>query len=334
MTLNTIRRLYRLTQNLDYFEQILQETAEIIHTGMNYYAVCVYTLDHASQYAQLKAACGPNCEQMLISNYRLSLISNSPIVSTIQTAETHIRSDIPSPIKEYFPLAKTEITCPIFDRENTIGVIVVYLETDIQPEADEVKTCQLIADLLASAYRNKRLDRELRILTRQSERRMRLQLAANQIAIAAGHITDLTGFLQEVVDRLCEAYGLYYAGIFLVDEKNEWAVLHAGYGTAGELMIQNHHQLRIGGNSMIGTAIRLKEARIAMNIGEERVHFRNPQLPDTRSEMALPLHLGDFVFGAITIQSREEAAFHQDEILSLQTLTHFLSPAIWQRMHS
>jgi putative methionine-R-sulfoxide reductase with GAF domain len=333
VALDTLQKLNRLTRQTDHFEQILQDAAELLVSGLNYYAVCCYLLDDACQCAVLTAACGGNGDYLLESNYRVSLLGNSTITSTLQSTGSVVVSDTPPAMKEFFPAAQSEITCPIFDRSKAIGVLCCYFDRRILPGEGETVTCQLIADLLANAYWDKKLDKELEVLTRQSEHRMRLQIAANQIAILAGQLKDLAGFLQDVVDLICEAYGLYYAGIFLVDEKNEWAVLHAGYGTAGRLMVQNDHRLRVGGNSMVGTAIRQKEARIAMNIGKERVHFRNPHLPDTRSEMAIPLHLDDFAFGAMTIQSREEAAFQQDDILSLQTIAHFLSPAIWLRLH-
>ncbi len=333
MALQTISRINHLASSNKDFEQILQETVETVCFGLNYYAAAVLLLDDTRQCAILKAVYGVGIPHKSKDGITVSLIGNSSISAALESAETQIQSSTPSSLREYFPEAKVEISCPINVGNSTIGVLCTYLDREISPNSEEVTTCQLIADLIGNAYLTKKLHRELRTLTRQSEHRMRLQLAANQIAIAAGQPNTIRAFLQEVVDLLCDAYGLYYSGIFLVDNRNKWAVLQAGYGTAGALMVQNGHQLRIGGNSMVGIAIRLNETRIAMNIGEERIHFRNPHLPDTRSEMAIPLHLGDSVLGAITIQSREEAAFRQDDILSLQTLAHFLSPPIWLYLH-
>ena len=70
---------------------------------------------------------------------------------------------------------------------------------------------------------------------------------------------------------------------------------------------------------MIGDAVANKEARIALDVGEYAVHFKNPYLPDTRSEMALPLMVGDRVLGAVTVQSKEEAAFSKDDISKVLT---------------
>jgi len=70
------------------------------------------------------------------------------------------------------------------------------------------------------------------------------------------------------------------------------------------------------------------EARIALDVGEERVHFKNPHLPHTRSEMALPLIYGGKTLGAVTIQSSEERAFSDDDITTLLTMAEHLAVAI------
>jgi signal transduction histidine kinase len=113
-----------------------------------------------------------------------------------------------------------------------------------------------------------------------------------------------------------------------VDEANEYAVLRAGYGKAGKAMVADGHKLKIGTDSMIGACIAMSEARIALDVGEERVHFKNPYLPHTRSEMALPLVYGGRVLGAVTIQSPEERAFSEDDITTLLTMAEHLAVAI------
>jgi signal transduction histidine kinase/CheY-like chemotaxis protein len=79
---------------------------------------------------------------------------------------------------------------------------------------------------------------------------------------------------------------------------------------------------------MIGACIAMGEARIALDVGEERVHFKNPHLPHTRSEMALPLIYGGRALGAVTIQSSEERAFSEDDITTLLTMAEHLAVGI------
>jgi signal transduction histidine kinase len=158
--------------------------------------------------------------------------------------------------------------------------------------------------------------------------------AAAEVGKGITSILDLDELLHETVDIICDAYGFYYAGVFLLDEAGEWAVLRAGHGEAGAKMVELGHKLQIGGLSMIGTSIAERKARIALDVGDEPVHFKNPHLPLTRSEMALPLIVGDKsasatkVIGALTVQSVEEAAFSDEDVSSLQSMADQLAIAL------
>ncbi len=162
----------------------------------------------------------------------------------------------------------------------------------------------------------------------EMERRAQRLFAAAEVSRAATAITDLETLLFRAVELIQERFDLYYAGIFLVDEKREWAILRAGTGEAGRKMLEAGHRLRVGGQSMIGACVATGEARIALDVGREAVRFNNPLLPKTRSEMALPLRSGGEIIGAMTIQSTEEAAFSEEDIVVLQTMADQLANAI------
>src|SRR6185503_14096051 len=154
-----------------------------------------------------------------------------------------------------------------------------------------------------------------------TRRRATLLKAAAQVSRSISSILDLNALLTHTVDIICDEYGFYYAGIFLIEtlsDAKHWAVLKAGRGKAGRIMMDNHHKLEVGGRSMIGACTALNEARIALDVGKEAVWFNNPFLPDTRSEMALPLAIGGEVIGALTVQSTAEAAFSAEDVSSLQ----------------
>ncbi|MBT3714641.1 MAG: GAF domain-containing protein, partial [Anaerolineae bacterium] len=139
--------------------------------------------------------------------------------------------------------------------------------------------------------------------------------------------TDTNQLISEVVKLIKERFSLYYVGLFLVDEKNEWAVLQAGTGEAGKRMLERKHQLKIG-KGMIGWSIANAEARIALDVGDDAVQFENPDLPETRSEGALPLRSRGEVLGALTIQSETAAAFTPEIISTLQTMVDQIAIAI------
>lgn len=169
---------------------------------------------------------------------------------------------------------------------------------------------------------------ETNINLEKALRRANLLAAAAQASQNMTRILDIDELLPKTVDIICEAYGFYYAGVFLIDEAGEFAVLRAGRGEPGRIMIENNHKLAVGGNSMIGACTSLNEARISLDVDTEKVWYPNPVLPQTRSEMALPLAMGDQVIGAVTVQSVEAAAFSEEDIASLQAMANQLAIAI------
>jgi len=152
--------------------------------------------------------------------------------------------------------------------------------------------------------------------------------ASAEVARAASSILDASDLIQEAVNLVRDRFGLYYTGLFLVDETGEWAELRAGTGAAGQQMLAEDHRLAVGGESMIGQCVAEGKARIALDVGEEAVRFDNPLLPDTRSEAALPLRSRGRVLGAMTIQSTQPAAFDDDAITVLQTMAEQVAVAL------
>jgi GAF domain-containing protein/HAMP domain-containing protein len=167
--------------------------------------------------------------------------------------------------------------------------------------------------------------------TRDLERRaVQLETAA-EVGRAAASILDLDSLLFRVVDLVRERFGLYYTGLFLVDDSGDFAMLEAGTGEAGRVMLGAGHRLAVGGRSMVGQACSERSARIALDVDAEAAtltRFDNPLLPDTRSEMALPLAVGDRVLGAMDVQSTEAAAFSQADIDVLQLVADQVAVAV------
>lgn len=166
-----------------------------------------------------------------------------------------------------------------------------------------------------------------RLLSDLVRRRTQL-LTATEISKSASTILDPAELIGQTVNLIQDRFGFYYVGLFLVDSTGGYAELHAGSGEAGSRMLQEGHKLAVGGESMIGRCVAHGEARIALDVGEESVRFENPYLPQTRSEMALPLNSRGECIGALTVQSSEEAAFSEDDIAALQAMADQLAIAI------
>lgn len=171
---------------------------------------------------------------------------------------------------------------------------------------------------------------ELRVFQRTQDLQRRLvQIrTAAEISQSIISVLDPETLLQQVADLIKERFSLYYVGVFLLDEKGENAVLHAGTGEAGQKMLDAGHFLSVGGTSMIGWSISNRRARIALDVGLDAVRFSNPYLPQTRSELALPIISRTESIGALTIQSEKENAFDEDDILVLQGIADSLATAL------
>jgi len=163
---------------------------------------------------------------------------------------------------------------------------------------------------------------------------MLLRLGA-EVAHAASSVVDPDELMRQVVELIRERFDLYYVGLFMVDraltlhsQPGEWACLQAATGEAGRKMLTQRHRLRVGGDSMIGQCIADKTPRIALDIHREEVRFANPLLPETRSELALPLVSHGEAIGALTIQSSVENAFSQEDIAILEIMAAQIANSI------
>ena len=172
------------------------------------------------------------------------------------------------------------------------------------------------------------LEKRVAERTRDLERRnTQLQVAA-EIAREATAIHDLDELLELAVNLIRGRFGFYHAGIFLLDEKNEYAVLNAATGEAGREMLSRGHRLKIGQVGMVGYATASGQARIALDVEHDPAHYKNPLLPETRSEMTLPLKVGERIIGALDVQSQYSNAFTEDDIAIMQVMADQLAIAI------
>jgi PAS domain S-box-containing protein len=169
---------------------------------------------------------------------------------------------------------------------------------------------------------------EFKLAEIELERRALQLQTAVEVSQAASSILEPDKLIQQVVELVRERFDFYYVGLFLPDEESEFAVLRAGTGEAGAKMLENGYKLEIDGQSLIGQCITRKKAFLAPESDQETVHFDNPLLPDTHSELALPLISRKQVVGAMSIHSDQDAAFSQEDVALLQIIAGQLANAI------
>jgi GAF domain-containing protein len=172
------------------------------------------------------------------------------------------------------------------------------------------------------------LEKRVQDRTTALQRRLVQIRTAAAISGSISSTLETQTLLQQVVDLIHDQLNLYYVGVFMLDDDGQFAVLKSGTGEAGKSMVTARHQLPVGGTSMIGQATSTHQPRVALDVGSEAVRFNNPNLPLTRSELALPIVGRGKVLGAFTIQSSEPDAFDEDDILILKGIADSLATAI------
>jgi GAF domain-containing protein/HAMP domain-containing protein len=190
------------------------------------------------------------------------------------------------------------------------------------------------------------LERQVAERTTALAQRTRQMEAAARVARGAAEIRDVEELLQETVDLISDHFDFYHAGIFLLDERSEYVVLRAASSEGGQRMLARDHRLRVaspivpaggaspgtgaasGPTGIVGYVAGFGEPRIALDVGTDAVFFDNPDLPNTRSEMGLPLKTRDQVIGVLDVQSTQAAAFSDEDVAVLQTMADQVALAI------
>jgi len=188
-------------------------------------------------------------------------------------------------------------------REDEIGVLA---------QAFNSMTTQL-RELIGS------LERRVAERTQDLEQRSAYLEATAEVGRAASSILETDQLIHQVVDLIRERFGLYFVGLFMLDASREWAVLQAGTGQAGQSMAARGHRIRVG-EGMTGWSIAHAQPRVALEAEEDAVRLVADELPDTRSEAALPLRSRGRVIGVLNVQHTEPGAFDEDTIVVLQTM--------------
>jgi len=162
---------------------------------------------------------------------------------------------------------------------------------------------------------------------RVAERTQGLKTAA-EVAREASAIRDLNLLLTRTTQLISDHFGFYHAGIFLIDEIGEYAILKAANSEGGQGMLARGHKLKVGQIGIVGHVASAGEPRIAVDVGTDATYFNNPDLPLTRSEMAMPLKVHGRVIGVLDVQSTEAGAFTADDVEVLQIMADQIALAI------
>ncbi|NOH03112.1 MAG: GAF domain-containing protein [Chloroflexi bacterium] len=217
--------------------------------------------------------------------------------------------------------------------EVTSGNLNAYAPVETE---DEIGALALSFNRMTSQLRDSLINLERRVAERttdleisrqQSEKRASQLLATGEISKTINSEQNLETLLALVARPVSERFGYYHTGIFLMDETRQYAVLKSANSEGGQIMLKRGHKLRLG-EGIVGHVARFGEPRIALDVGADAVFFNNPDLPNTRSEMALPLNFLDTTIGVLDVQSEKPGAFTDDDTNTLKILADQIAIAI------
>ena len=162
---------------------------------------------------------------------------------------------------------------------------------------------------------------ELETANKQTSRRASQLQAITELSEAIAQLQDLNEIFPTATRLINERFGFYHVGIFLIDSGREYAILQAANSEGGQKMLARGHRLKLG-TGVVGFSAQSGQPRIALDVGEDAVFFDNPDLPTTRSEVALPMKSRNETIGILDVQSTEAGAFSPEDLQVLTALAN------------
>lgn len=209
-------------------------------------------------------------------------------------------------------------------------LLAILVVNGIRLTQTEFQKSEQRSQTLLFELRNERSTLEERVeeRTKSLDKRTSQLRAVADVGKSITSYRTLSELLQQAAYLIHENFGYYHVGIFLLDRHKEYAVLAASNSEGGKRMLEKGHQLKIGETGIVGYVAENLKARIAIDVGADAVFFDNPDLPSTRSEMALPLVATGQILGVLDVQSTKPQAFTDDDIATVQILAEQLAVAI------
>lgn len=195
-------------------------------------------------------------------------------------------------------------------------------------QAQRAENAELIALRSSLEERVRERTSELEKVNQLNEKRARQFSAVAQVMSAISSVRLLDELLPRITQVISEQFNVYHAGVFLLDANREKAILRAANSEGGQRMLARKHSLPVGQTGIVGYVAATGQPRIALDVEADSAYFDNPDLPNTHSEIALPLRYAGQIIGVLDVQSLEVNAFQPDDVSILTTLADQVSIAI------
>ena len=318
-------------------------TARMVAGGNGLLTVDVSGVDHYISFAPIRS-----------SGYSLALVVpvselQNPIIAARSETQRQLRSAVQTAVIILIVLLLVAIAVSLglsqvisapIQRLTQVASQISAGDLGVQAEAgtsDEIGTLAQAFNAMTSRLREtldglesmvEERTAALLVANERNERRAKQFESIARIARTISSTRDLDLLLSQITAAIHREFGFYHVGIFLLDQAKEYAVLSAANSEGGKTMLERGHRLRVGETGMVGYVTGTGKPRVALDTGTDAIFFNNPYLPLTRSELTLPMRIGEEIVGALDVQSTEANAFSQEDINILSTLADQVGIAI------
>jgi len=216
--------------------------------------------------------------------------------------------------------AQSFCLAPLKIGQRWLGVLSLGRGEAYKFSQSEIRILRNLAEQIATAAERFRIQRE-------SERFNAELRTVTEVSAAVSTILDTDMLLQTVVQKTRDDFGLYHAHIYLLEGEN--LVLASGAGDAGRMMKESGHSIPLNReDSLVATAARTRQGVVSNDVTTAANFLANPLLPDTKSEMAIPMIVGQTLIGVLDVQSEQFNRFTDEDVQVKTSLASQIAVAV------
>lgn len=324
--LETASEIAAAANQVRELQNLISLAVNLIRDRFDFYYVQIYLVDEAREYAVLADGTGYVGRRLVDQKHKIRLNSNSIVTRTINSNRSVLVDDTtsdPNYLQNTLLIdTRTELAVPLRAQNQVLGVIDIQHSEAHTFDDDSRRLFQTLADQLAITFENAQL-------LNSTEQRARELATVAEVSIEATTNLDLGELMRTVSKLTRDNFGLYHAHIYMLDILSEDLVLGGGAGEAGLLMMERGFSIALDDpNSIVARAARTGQQAISNDVTQAESYKPNDLLPNTRSELALPMIANDQLVGVLDVQSDQTNRFDEEDAQVLGILAAQVAVAV------